>query len=111
MLVVTVRALKSQSGKYRIIAGKDLPPEMLELNVSEVEAGAANLIKHIENVKLHGVTPVVAINAFESDHQEEIDAIKRIAIEAGAIGAATCTHHANGGAGAVELAEMGRRCG
>jgi formyltetrahydrofolate synthetase len=49
---------------------------------------------------------VVAINVFESDHQEEIDAIKRIAVEAGAIGAAQARHHAEGGAGAVELAEM-----
>lgn len=106
VLVVTVRALKAHSGSYRIVAGKALPPEMLECNVADVESGAANLIKHIENVQLHGVTPVVAINVFESDHPEEIEAIKRIAVEAGALGAAEACHHAQGGAGAVELAEM-----
>lgn len=106
VIVATIRALKSHSGKYRIVAGKALPPEMLEKNVTDVEAGGANLRKQIENVKLHGVTPVVAINAFESDHPEEIDAVKRIAVEAGALGAAVSRHWAEGGRGAVELAEM-----
>ena len=106
VLVVTVRALKSHSGNYKIVAGKDLPPELLECNVADVELGAANMIKHIENVRQHGVTPVVAINVFESDHTEEIEAIKRMAVEAGALGAAEARHHAQGGAGAAALAEM-----
>lgn len=106
VIVVTIRALKSHSGKYRIIAGKPLPPEMLEKSVDDVEAGAANLRKQIENVRLHGVTPVVAINVFETDHPEEIDAVKRIAVEAGALGAAVSSHWAEGGKGALELAEM-----
>ena len=106
VLVATIRALKSHSGKYSIVAGKALPPEMLENNVADVEAGAANLIKQIENVKVHGVTPVVAINAFETDHPDEIEAVKRISIEAGALGAAVSTHWADGGTGAIELAEM-----
>lgn len=106
VIVATIRALKSHSGKYKIVAGKPLPPEMLENNVADVEAGAANLRKQIENVRLHGVTPVVAINAFDSDHADEIEAVKRIAIESGALGAAVSTHWANGGKGAIELAEM-----
>jgi formate--tetrahydrofolate ligase len=106
VIVATIRALKSHSGKYKVIAGKPLPPEMLENNVADVEAGAANLRKQIENVKLHGVTPVVAINVFETDHADEIEAVKRISIEAGALGAAVSRHFAEGGKGAVELAEM-----
>ena len=106
VIVATIRALKSHSGKYKIVAGKALPPEMLENNVGDVEAGASNLRKQIENVKLHGVTPVVAINAFETDHPEEIEAVKRIAVESGALGAAVSTHWADGGKGAVELAEL-----
>jgi formate--tetrahydrofolate ligase len=106
VLVVTVRALKSHSGNYRVVAGKPLPDDMLECNVADIEAGAVNMIKQIENLKLHGVVPVVAINVFDSDHPEEIAAIKRIAVEAGALGAAEARHHAQGGAGAVELAEM-----
>ena len=106
VLVVTVRALKLHSGRHRVVAGKALPPAMLECNVAEVELGAVNMIRQIENVKRHGVTPVVAINVFESDHPEELAAIQRIAVEAGALGAAQARHHALGGAGAVELAEM-----
>jgi formate--tetrahydrofolate ligase len=79
---------------------------MLENNVGDVVAGASNLRKQIENVKLHGVTPVVAINAFETDHPEEIEEVKRIAVESGALGAAVSRHWSDGGKGAIELAEM-----
>ncbi|MCC7206980.1 MAG: formate--tetrahydrofolate ligase [Anaerolineae bacterium] len=106
VLVVTVRALKTHSGRYKVVAGKKLPPEMLALNVADVETGAANMIKHIENIRKHGVTPVVAINVFDTDHPEEIEAIRRIAVEAGALGAAVSRHFAEGGAGAIELADM-----
>ncbi|MCC7451805.1 MAG: formate--tetrahydrofolate ligase [Anaerolineae bacterium] len=106
VLVVTVRALKAHSGKYRIVAGKDLPKELLEANPHDVEIGAANMIKHIENVKQHGVTPVVAINVFPGDHDEDIEVIRKIAVEAGALGAAVSRHFSEGGKGAIELAEM-----
>jgi formate--tetrahydrofolate ligase len=106
VLVATVRALKAHSGKYKVIAGRPLPPEMLEKNVADVEEGGSNLRKQIENIRHHGVVPVVAINAFETDHDEEIEAIRRIAVEAGAIGAAVSRHHSDGGKGAIELAEM-----
>ena len=106
VLVATVRALKTHSGKYKVVAGRDLPKEMLEENVADVEAGAENLRKQIENIKHHGVTPVVAVNAFVTDHDSEIEAIKRIAVEAGAIGAAVSRHWEDGGKGAIELSEM-----
>jgi formate--tetrahydrofolate ligase len=104
VLVTTVRALKAHSGKHKIVAGKALPAELLAENPSDVEAGGANLKKQIENVKAHGVTPVVAINAFPTDHKSEHDVIRRIAAEAGAR-VAVCTHFADGGAGAVDLAK------
>ncbi len=106
VLVVTIRALKLHSGHYRVVPGKPLPPDMLSLNLADVEAGASNLIKQIENVKLHGVTPIVAINVFESDHPEEIELVRKIAVEAGAYGAAVARHFTEGGHGAIELAEM-----
>jgi formate--tetrahydrofolate ligase len=106
VLVVTVRALKAHSGHYKVVAGKALPPGLLDRNVADVEAGASNMLKHIENLNLHGVTPVVAINVFESDHPDEIEAIQRLAKEAGAFGATVAKHHADGGKGAIELAEM-----
>ncbi len=104
VLVATVRALKAHSGKYKIVAGKDLPDDLLAENPDDVAAGAANLRKQIENVKAHGVTPVVAINGFPTDHDSEHAAIRRIAEEMGAR-VAVCTHFSDGGAGATELAE------
>jgi formate--tetrahydrofolate ligase len=104
VLVATVRALKAHSGKYKIVAGKDLPDDLLAENPDDVAAGAANLRKQIENVKAHGVTPVVAINAFPTDHASEHDEVRRIAERMGAR-VAVCTHFSDGGAGATDLAQ------
>ena len=104
VLVVTVRALKTHSGRFKIVAGRPLPPELLEENPDDVFAGADNLRKQIENVRLHGVSPVVAINAFPNDHASEHAAICEIAEGMGAR-VAVCNHFAEGGAGAVELAD------
>jgi formate--tetrahydrofolate ligase len=104
VIVATVRALKAHSGKYKIVAGKPLPEELLAENPDDVAAGAANLRKQIENIRLHGVSPVVAINSFPTDHASEHQVIRDIAAEQGAR-SALCTHFADGGRGAVELAE------
>jgi formate--tetrahydrofolate ligase len=104
VVVTTVRALKAHSGRHRIIAGKPLPEAMLVENPDEVHAGGANLRKQIENIRLHGVSPVVAINAFPGDHPSEHAAIAEIAASVGAR-SAVCTHFADGGRGAVELAQ------
>ena len=104
VLVATVRALKAHSGRFEIVAGKPLPPELVEENPDDVHAGAQNLRKQIENIRLHGVSPVVAINAFPTDYDSEHAAIGQIAEEMGAR-VAVCTHFLEGGAGAVELAE------
>jgi formate--tetrahydrofolate ligase len=104
VVVATVRALKAHSGKYRIVAGKPLPPELLRENPDDVAAGAANLRKQIENIRVHGVPPVIAINAFPADFASEHEAIRQIADEMGAR-SAVCTHFADGGRGAAALAE------
>ena len=104
VVVTTARALKAHSGAHRIVPGKPLPPAILEENPEEVRAGGANLVKQIENVRIHGVTPVVAINAFPGDHPIEYDAIRDIASALG-VRCAVTTHFADGGSGAVELAE------
>ncbi len=83
VLVATVRALKAHSGKYKIVAGRDLPADLLRENPDDVDAGAANLRKQIQNVKAHGVIPVVAINGFPTDHDSEHAAIRRVAEEMG----------------------------
>jgi formate--tetrahydrofolate ligase len=104
VVVATVRALKTHSGKHRITAGKALPEALLAENPDEVLEGGENLRKQIENIKLHGVTPVVAINAFPTDHPSEWKVIEEIAASMGAR-AAVCQHFSNGGEGATELAE------
>ncbi len=104
VVVVTTRALKAHSGKFRIVPGKPLPEDMLAENVADVEAGAPNLIKQIENIRLHGVSPVVAINSFPTDHASEHEAIRRIAEAAGAR-VAVANHFSEGGAGAIDLAQ------
>jgi formate--tetrahydrofolate ligase len=104
VLVATVRALKAHSGRFKIVAGRPLPPELLEENPDDVLAGAENLRKQIENVRLHGVSPVVAINAFPTDHDSEHAAIREVAEGMGAR-VAIANHFSEGGAGATELAE------
>jgi formate--tetrahydrofolate ligase len=104
VVVATVRALKAHSGKYKIVAGRPLPPELLTCNPDDVLAGAANLRKQIENVALHGIPAVVAINAFPTDDPSEHQAIREVAAAAGAR-SAVCTNFVDGGRGAIELAE------
>ncbi len=103
VLVATVRGLKAHSGNHRIVAGKPLPDALLEENPDEVHMGGDNLRKQLENMQLHGVTPVVAINVFPGDHDADIAAIEEIAEEYGARAAVT-THFAQGGKGAADLA-------
>ena len=104
VLVVTVRALKAHSGNHHIVAGKPLPAALFEDNPDEVRQGAANLIAQIKNIAVHGVRTVVAINAFPEDHASEHEVIAEIAAAHGCVARVTRLH-AEGGAGAIELAE------
>jgi formate--tetrahydrofolate ligase len=97
VIVATVRALKMHGG----VAKEDLKSE----NVPALVKGAANLARHIENVRKFGVPVVVAINRFVSDTDAEIAAVKKVAAEHGCE-AALCTHWADGGKGAEELAHQ-----
>jgi len=103
VIVATVRALKAHSGKYKIVAGRPLPEDLLSENPDDVVAGAANLRKQVANIRLHGIPAVVAINAFPTDHASEHQAIRDVAAELG-VRSAVCTHFADGGRGAAELA-------
>lgn len=104
VVVATVRALKAHSGRHRIVAGRPLPDALLAENPDEVHLGGTNLRKQIENIRMHGVSPVVAVNAFPGDHASEHAAIAEIAQEMGAR-VAVCTHFTDGGRGARELAD------
>ncbi|XP_060789979.1 C-1-tetrahydrofolate synthase, cytoplasmic isoform X2 [Neoarius graeffei] len=103
VLVATVRALKMHGGGPTVTAGMPLPKEYVEENLELVEKGFSNLRKQIENAKHFGVPVVVAVNAFKTDTETELNLICKLAKEAGAFDAVTCTHWADGGAGATEL--------
>jgi formate--tetrahydrofolate ligase len=105
VIVCSVRALKMHSGKFSVVPGKPLPKKLLEENPSIVAEGAANLVKHIENVRLYGVPVVIAINRFPTDFDSEIAAVKKIALQSGADNACESNVWAKGGEGGKELAE------
>ncbi len=105
VLVATVRGLKAHSGKHTIVAGRPLPEAILVENPDEVHEGGANLCKQLENMRIHGCTPVVAINVFPDDHPADIAAIEEIAAAYGARSAVS-THFVDGGAGSKELAQV-----
>ena len=104
-VVATVRAIKMHSGKYRVVPGKPIPKALREESIPDLEAGAANLVQHIENAKKFGVPVVVAVNRFKTDHDSEVDALRKIAKEAGAYAVALSEVWKDGGEGGRELAE------
>ncbi|MFY0690351.1 MAG: formate--tetrahydrofolate ligase [Paracoccaceae bacterium] len=95
VLVATVRAMKMNGG----VAKADLGEE----NVAAVEAGCANLGRHIENVKSFGVPVVVGINHFVTDTDAEVEAVKAY-VESQGSEAILCKHWAMGSEGTKELA-------
>ena len=104
VVVTTVRALKCHGGAPIPIPGRPLDPCYKEENVEWVEKGTANLIHHINTVKKAGINPVVCINAFHTDTDAEIKAVRRLAEKAGAR-VALSQHWLKGGEGALELAD------
>lgn len=96
VIVATVRALKMNGG----VAKADLGGE----DVEAVRRGGVNLVRHIENIRQFGVPAVVAINRFHSDSDAELAEIQAIARAHGS-DAVVCTHWADGGSGAEQLAK------
>jgi formate--tetrahydrofolate ligase len=96
VIVATVRALKMHGG----VAKDDLGKE----NVAAVEAGLANLGRHIRNVQKFGVPVVVGVNNFTTDTDAEFAAVQKYCAEMG-VDAIRCTHWAEGSKGTTELAK------
>lgn len=69
-----------------------------------LKAGCANLIHHIRNINKYGVTAVVAINRFSTDTEAELNLVRDLSLENGAFAAVVANHWAEGGKGAVDLA-------
>ena len=97
VLVASARALKWHGGIRRRDLSNPDPDAVI--------AGADNLIHHIGIVRSFGLPCVVAINRFGTDSPEELAAVKKIAIDAGAISAVECDGYAQGGAGGEDLAQ------
>jgi formate--tetrahydrofolate ligase len=104
LVVATVRGLKVHSGKFIIKPGKPLPPELSEENPGDVEAGVENLLHMIGLVQKWGMTPVVAVNRFPTDHQSEIDLVRK-AVEDAGVRSAVSEVFVKGGEGGREMAE------
>jgi len=92
VLVATVRALKHHGGD-------------VDGGSAELELGAENMARHIGNVRRFGLDTVVAVNKFPSDTPEELELVRRLAVEHGAYAAEVNTAFEQGGKGATALAE------
>jgi formate--tetrahydrofolate ligase len=96
VVVATVRALKMHGG---------VPRDQLRAeNVAALEAGYANLARHLENLKGFGVPAVVSVNRFSADTEAEHAKLKELCAAHG-VEAVIADHWANGGEGAAPLAE------
>jgi len=104
VIVATIRALKCHGGAPIPVPGKPMPAEYKGENVGWVEKGCDNLIHHIKTVKKAGINPVVCINAFYTDTDNEIKTVRRLAESAGAR-VALSKHWEKGGDGALEFAD------
>lgn len=104
VVVTTIRALKCHGGAPIPVPGRPLDPAYKEENVAWVEKGTENLVHHIETVRKAGINPVVCINHFHTDTDEEIKVVRKIADAAGSR-VAVSQHWLKGGEGALELAD------
>jgi len=104
VIVATIRALKCHGGAPIPVPGKPMPEEYKGENVGWVEKGCENLVHHIKTVKKAGINPVVCINAFYTDTDNEIKSVRRLAEAAGAR-VALSRHWEKGGDGALEFAD------
>jgi len=104
VIVATIRALKMHGGGPVVKPGLPLSDEYKRENLELLEAGCENLVAHIETVKKSGVKPVVCINGFYTDTKAEIEMVRKVAEQNGAL-VAYSEHWLKGGEGAVELAE------
>jgi len=105
VLVATVRALKMHGGGPKVTPGKPLDEAYTKENLQLLEAGLPNLGRHIQNALKFGIPVVVAVNGFKDDTDAELEMVREYAASQGAEVAVRSTHWAEGGKGAVALAE------
>jgi methylenetetrahydrofolate dehydrogenase (NADP+)/methenyltetrahydrofolate cyclohydrolase/formyltetrahydrofolate synthetase len=106
VMVATVRALKMHGGGPKVVAGKPLDPAYTSENLELLASGMGNLLHHIKIARKFGIPVVVAINRFLTDTPNELELIRKVAVEQGrAEDAVICEHWEKGGEGAVDLAK------
>ncbi|MDM8518076.1 formate--tetrahydrofolate ligase [Desulfobacterales bacterium HSG16] len=104
VLTSTIRALKMHGGGPAVVPGKDMPEEYVKENVGMVEAGTDNMVHMINVIRKAGINPVVCINRFYTDTDEEVAVVRKAAEAAGAR-CAESKHWEKGGEGALEFAD------
>jgi len=104
VLTTTIRALKMHGGGPKVVAGIALPESYTKEDLGLLEKGMPNMVHHINIIKTSGIKPVVCINRFHTDTDAEVAMVRKAAEAAGAR-CATSTHWADGGDGALELAD------
>jgi methylenetetrahydrofolate dehydrogenase (NADP+)/methenyltetrahydrofolate cyclohydrolase/formyltetrahydrofolate synthetase len=104
VLTTTIRALTMHGGGPKVVAGLPLPESYTEQDLGLLEKGLPNLLHHINTIRTSGINPVVCINTFHTDTSEEVAMVRKAAEGAGAR-CAVSSHWAEGGEGALELAD------
>ena len=105
VLTTTIRALKMHGGGPKVVAGIPLPESYAKEDLGLLEKGIPNMVHHINIIRTSGIKPVVCINAFHTDTKAEIAMVRKAAEAAGAR-CAVSSHWADGGDGALELADV-----
>jgi methylenetetrahydrofolate dehydrogenase (NADP+) / methenyltetrahydrofolate cyclohydrolase / formyltetrahydrofolate synthetase len=104
VLTTTIRALKMHGGGPKVVVGWPLPDEYNKEDLGLLEKGMGNMLHHLKTIRKSGMNPVVCINRFKNDTNEEVKMVRRAAEQAGAR-CAVSDHWACGGDGALELAD------
>jgi formate--tetrahydrofolate ligase len=104
VLTTTIRALKMHGGGPKVTPGVALPEAYTKEDLGLLEKGLPNMVHHINTIRTSGINPVVCVNCFHTDTKDEIALVRRAAEAAGAR-CAVSTHWADGGDGALELAD------
>lgn len=104
VLVVTIRALKAHGGAPAVKAGLPIDKAYTSEHLELTEKGCENLLAHIEIIRKSGIHPVVCLNAFYTDTENERELVRKVVEGAGAKFAVS-DHWLKGGEGAIELAK------
>ncbi len=105
VLTTTIRALKMHGGGPKVVAGLALPDSYTKEDLGLLEKGLPNMVHLIGVIQQSGINPVVCVNCFHTDTKDEIALVRKAAEAAGAR-CAVSTHWADGGDGALELADV-----